>query len=719
MSFQESHSQKSLRIKRWSVSIVVLLCLVLSIFILAERRSREASSTALAEGKVGSEASGAAHGGHPLKLYWFVPDGLRADPDVFTIYKWAAEGKLPNIKRMMDMGSYGYSIPVFPSHTPVNFAALFTGTRPQRNGVSDGPIHLFGYPLNIVPRTGFSSLAKTIDPFWYTLEQAGKVVTILSVPGSTPPEITEGNVIKGRWGGWGMEFPSIIFHDKSDVAFRDLLGWNDKVFQIEKKLTEFIGPTKAEGWKLTLPVTYSPLHELNLANWGTDLFLLLSDSTNDGKVNYDHALLSLDKHTVIADLRAGDWSDWFPIDLAYQVQRNYQENLPQRLSVEQKLSTIHFKTQARVKILKLGDKFRIRVLYDGLNPSVVTPSSLSEELHQAAGPMVDFVDNYPPQLIYFPEDKDTFIDEYEMSFQWHEKAEEFFLKNKQQDVFIQSIYSPNQMLTSRWWMGYLDPRGRNYDKINETERAPLWDDVLGMYRHIDKMIGQALDARDPNSYVVLSSDHGAIPLNYEVRLNNFFAKKGWLVSTPDPQTGIPRVDWRKTKVVFLKMNHIYLSPNGLEGNYQPSKGEAYEKLRREVAEAMRNELKDEHGISPLSGIHTREEAGQWGLPQDRVGDLLVANAAGYNWIEDVTKDGDVFKEAVKSGYKQAILPDQEKGLWTPFMIVGPGVKAGYEISRPISHLEQYPTIMKLLKIKPPYEPDAPPLVEIFKDLQSF
>src|SRR5581483_6375829 len=67
----------------------------------------------------------------PTKLYWFIPDGMRADESLITVYKWAQEGKLPNIKKMMDQGSYGYSVPVFPSHTPVNFAALLTGTYPQ------------------------------------------------------------------------------------------------------------------------------------------------------------------------------------------------------------------------------------------------------------------------------------------------------------------------------------------------------------------------------------------------------------------------------------------------------------------------------------------------------------------------------------------------------------------------------------------------------------
>ena len=65
---------------------------------------------------------------------------------------------------MMDQGSYGYSIPTFPSHTPTNFATLLTGTYPKTIGVADGPMHGEGRPLNKVAVGGFSSVAKKIDP---------------------------------------------------------------------------------------------------------------------------------------------------------------------------------------------------------------------------------------------------------------------------------------------------------------------------------------------------------------------------------------------------------------------------------------------------------------------------------------------------------------------------------------------------------------------------
>src|SRR3989338_7199281 len=107
----------------------------------------------------------------PEKVYWFIPDGTRAEPDTFTIYKWAEEGKLPNIKKMMDKGSYGYSIPDFPGHTPANFASLLTGSHPIVHGVADGPMHIEGYPLDKPSVAGFSSVAKKVPQIWTIMEE--------------------------------------------------------------------------------------------------------------------------------------------------------------------------------------------------------------------------------------------------------------------------------------------------------------------------------------------------------------------------------------------------------------------------------------------------------------------------------------------------------------------------------------------------------------------
>ena len=156
------------------------------------------------------------------RLHWFVPDGMRADPDLFDVFKWAKEGKLPNIRRMMESGSYGYCRPAFPSHTPANFATLFTGAFPEVHGINDGPMRAEGTPLSQIAVAGFSSTAKRIEPMWVTLEKLGRgKVALLSIPGSTPPELKNGITIRGRWGRWGADFHAVNFQDDAEPLFKD------------------------------------------------------------------------------------------------------------------------------------------------------------------------------------------------------------------------------------------------------------------------------------------------------------------------------------------------------------------------------------------------------------------------------------------------------------------------------------------------------------------
>ncbi len=139
-----------------------------------------------------------------VKLYWLTADGLRADKDLFNMYQWAQEGKLPNIKKLMERGAHGYSIPEFPTLTSNNIATLHTGATSKVHGIVEGAIRVEGHPLERASINGFSSASKKVAPTWAILEKAGKKTVVLSVPGSTPPETTEGVTIRGRWGNWGF-----------------------------------------------------------------------------------------------------------------------------------------------------------------------------------------------------------------------------------------------------------------------------------------------------------------------------------------------------------------------------------------------------------------------------------------------------------------------------------------------------------------------------------
>ena len=329
-------------------------------------------------------------------LHWFIPDGFRADPTTFNVFQWAEQGKMPHLQALMKRGSYGYSIPAFPTHTPANFATLLTGSTPRVHGVADGPMHVDGHPLDRPAVSGFSSTARKVPAIWSLMEDAGKSVFLLSVPGSTPPELGPGGVtVRGRWGGWGPELPPVIFESASADRQR-ALARSARLFLVGEELTRFVSASSAASWPSAPPSERPPL-EVDLTDGGAPLFGLLIDPPGDGVVGYDRVALSRDRATVLATLRAGEWSSWLPATARWK--------------------GIDVATHQRVEVIRVGADgfFRIRVLFDGLNRLTTDPPEVSDALRKDVGPMVDFVDSYPAQLVYYPEDKAAFLSEAQQS----------------------------------------------------------------------------------------------------------------------------------------------------------------------------------------------------------------------------------------------------------------------------------------------------------------
>ena len=287
-----------------------------------------------------------------------------------------------------------------------------------------------------------------------------------------------------------------------------------------------------------------------------------------------------------------------------------------------------------------------------------------------------------------------------MSWEWHKNAVPFIYENYNPDVFIQDIYTPNQMLESRWWHRLIDTSREDYDQ-KKAEGA--WADILEMYQGLDAIIGEAMDNADKDTLFVLSSDHGVCPLQRLVKLNNVFAQKGWLKFTINQKTGEPTIDWDNSKVIYLKMAHIYVHPQGLGGDWQRASGAEYEALRQEVIDTLLA-LEDDNGVKPVVNAIPWEDAPKFfELPTDRVGDVVIEVTPRYFWTEEMDEDLRVFANPLTSGYKQTIDAKENSCMWTPFVVMGPGVKKGFQLLDPISHIDQLPTILNLMGIEsPPY-----------------
>ena len=210
---------------------------------------------------------------------------------------------------------------------------------------------------------------------------------------------------------------------------------------------------------------------------------------------------------------------------------------------------------------------------------------------------------------------------------------------------------------------------------------------------------------------MLSSDHGIVPLNRYVLLNDLFAREGLLKFTLDPATGEPSIDWVNTKAAHLKMIGVYLHPNGLAGPWKRGSGPEYEALLEKVKNMLVN-LRD-GDIAPIERVVRWENAGELRMPEDRVPDLMLVMKPGYGLTEEMSAGLALFRDAREGGYKQALSADKNPALWTPFVITGPGVKKGYRLHNNISNADQLPTFLKLLGIPVPEYMQGKIINEIF------
>ena len=553
-------------------------------------------------------------------------------------------------------------------------------------------MHVEGFPLATPSAAGFASNAKKVDPIWTFLEEAGKKVALLSIPGSTPPELKNGITIRGRWAPWGFDTPAIVYEPLEKLEERKSTGRGFKLFYLGQKLTQFVETADATSWE-NAPRTFSAAHEFKMDAHGATVWGLVYDSTDDSATNYDRVLFSFDKKTAIANLKQGAWSGWFPIELMWN---------------DKKVAS-----DVKVKVIKVweGGNFRVRLFFNNVNEFLTEPSNVAAELTEGVGPMVDFVDNWPAQLLYEEEDKDTFLEEAEMSLNWHRDAAGFIFRTYKPDFFIQDTYTPNQMLESRWWHRQI--AGPKFDYDTRAAARDEWEDIFWLYKKLDDVLGEAMKNLDKNSVVIFSSDHGVIPIEKQFKINNLFAQKGWLKYTIDATTGEPAIDWNASKVVYLKMAYVYIKPEGLGGAWTRGSGTAYEQLRNEVIQTLES-LTDGNKKPVVNAVKWEEAPDFFELPADRIGDLVLEVEPGYQLWEEVDGSVNIFEAPLGGGYKQAINPETTKGMWTPFVIAGPGVKKGHRIEEPIRHVDQMPTILSLLGITVPAHVEGRVLTEILE-----
>ena len=140
-------------------------------------------------------------------------DGM--DPELTE--RFIAEGRLPNLARLREQGTFRKLRTTFPAISPVAWSTFLTGVNPGKHNIYDflardlsnylpylssaeikGPKHSFKMGKYTVPLGGARIKGmRHGTPFWHWLGEAGIFCSVIRVPVTFPPEKFSGVLLSG------------------------------------------------------------------------------------------------------------------------------------------------------------------------------------------------------------------------------------------------------------------------------------------------------------------------------------------------------------------------------------------------------------------------------------------------------------------------------------------------------------------------------------------
>jgi predicted AlkP superfamily phosphohydrolase/phosphomutase len=116
------------------------------------------------------------------------------DGATFDLIKpWVSQGKLPNMQKLLESGTYGELRSVTPPMSPPAWTSFMTGKNQGKHGIFDFTERVpNSYSIRFINSS--KRRAKTI---WKMMSEAGKRVAVIGVPFTYPPEEINGVMISG------------------------------------------------------------------------------------------------------------------------------------------------------------------------------------------------------------------------------------------------------------------------------------------------------------------------------------------------------------------------------------------------------------------------------------------------------------------------------------------------------------------------------------------
>ncbi len=548
------------------------------------------------------------------RLIFLGLDGL--DPRLTERYM--AEGKLPNLSRLKQQGSFHRLRTTFPALSPVAWSTFATGVSPAKHNIFDflnRSLKTYAPELSSsrvrpparVLRVGrwriplekpAVEMRRKSQSFWKILSDHAIHSTILRVPITFPPEEFDGRVL-------------------SAMCTPDLRGTQGSFSQFTTRIGQA---------SFTSGSRY-PLHRD-----GNDLTGLLEGPENDlvtggGKLVIPFRLLvqpgrndvTLKFNGQSVTLRQREYSPW--VRLAFQAAPGI---------------AVH--GIVRFLITESGSDFSM----------YVTPIQMDPEAPALPISYPGYYSGYLARLlgsfatVGMAEDtwalNEGVIDEasfLEQAYQICAEREAMFenaLAHTQRGV-VACVFDTSDRVQHMFYR-HLDGHG-----------DPRWSGAIeDLYQRMDRLVGIAMRSLDRDTILFVLSDHGFCAFRRSVNLNAWLHQNGYLALSGE------RIDWSNTRAYTLGLSGLYLNLQGREAHGSVRPGPEAENLKKELASRLSGLRDEENNEIAIREVYITRNLYQ-GPYLDAAPDLIVGYNQGYrtSWDAAIGKTSEsIFEDNPKA-----------------------------------------------------------------------
>lgn len=633
-----------------------------------------------------------------------------------------SEGKLPNFKKMLDIGVTTESMGMqgaLPTITPPNWASLATGAWPNTHGITCFWNHTIGNELDLLDYGWNSDLCKA-EYIWNSFERAGKKCVTFNYPTSWPPTTknsinVDGTSIYTNLRGYIdyetlyeciegdfpiEENPHEVDNSGTDCRVEsDVTSQKAAIKDVEYGytapglVTEEGGseeeadsakcdmvktPIKlAQGWKIDTTGAKEVVLPVNSGQ--TRRFGLIT--AEDGKTFIKlQIFVSKQDEKPIGEARVNEWSQWI-----YDTFNFNGKNKP----VAYKIKLIGLEPDGS------SMTFYYSFVLDLQPENYFYPPGIGAELFEKIGPMMQ-PSNYDRHSVI----ADTIVLETTAEmYEWHAKAIPYLLDNNEWDLFYGHMHGIDML--SHYYIDFtLESNSLDYKRYIDI--------VTKMYQISDKYIGELIKRIDDgNTAVAIVSDHAAIPRNVHMQqpmigdmwgLNvGIMQELGYTkLKEVDSDTVI---DWENSQAVAQRATFIYLNVKGRDpqGCVDPVN---YDKLVSKIIDDLYSYRDPNTGRRVISFALNNHDMEIVGLGGPHCGDIFYMMEPEFNRTH-----GNGLSNLTLDGHSLSCL----------FMMAGAGVKKGETISRNVRIVDVAPTLCHLAGAPMPKDVEGGVIYQVLED----